>query len=150
MRRWRVVVIDDNPEGSLEGVLRSPLVIGAPLPSDASPELRRSAVEKNLLNGFLPLAPGELYACEADVDFQIRDFKTRRHDCGSRKPMIEVERDFARAWELMTELASDPPDIVFLDVMFDIKTTEPRELEAIIDELKTFERIDDRARPTAL
>ena len=47
--------------------------------------------------------------------------------------MVEVERDFARAWDLMTELASDPPDIVFLDVMFDIKTTEQRELEASSD-----------------
>jgi len=151
MRRWRVVVIDDNPEGSLESVLLSPLVIGQPLPSDATSDLRKFAVETNLLNQFLPLPPGELYACEADIDFQVRDFATRRAQCNPRLPMIEIERDFARAWRLVTEFAENPPDIVFLDVMFDLKATPLSDIETIIDELQTFERIDiSRPRPSSL
>src|ERR1043165_6993537 len=124
LRRWRVAVIDDNPEGSLEAVLLSPLVISQPLPLDASLQQIRAAVSANLLNSFLPLEKGELYAKEADVDFQIRDFETRRMECRPRSPIVEVERDFVRAWRLVGEFAKTPPDIIFLDVMFDQKTSD--------------------------
>lgn len=150
LRRWRVVVIDDNPEGSLEAVLLSPLVVSQPLPSDASEAQLQAAISKNLLNRYLPLEEGELYANEADVDFQIRDFKTRRAECGARFPIVEVERDFARAWTLVGEFAKQSPDIVFLDVMFDQKTTSVDKVEAIINDLEESERIGQGGRPTVM
>jgi hypothetical protein len=148
LRRWRVVVIDDNPEGSLEAVLLSPLVISQALPIDANAEQLRAAVTGNILNAYLPLPEGELYATEADVDFQIRSFATRRAQCHPRYPMVEVERDFARAWRLVDELAADPPDIIFLDVMFDQKFTPTRDIEAVIDELQRSDRIGGTGRAT--
>lgn len=148
LRRWRVVVIDDNPEGSLEAVLLSPLVISQPLPIDASREQIAAAVANNRLNSYLPLEDGETYAQTADVDFQIRGFAARRAACAPRYPIVEVERDFARAWQLAGELAEDPPDIIFLDVMFDQKTTPTRELEAIIDEIQRSDRIGQSGRAT--
>jgi hypothetical protein len=148
LRRWRVAVIDDNPEGSLEAVLLSPLVISQPLPFDASSQQVRTAVSANLLNSFLPLEKGELYAKEADVDFQIRDFETRRMECSPRRPIVEVERDFVRAWRLVGEFAKTPPDIIFLDVMFDQKASDIHDLEAIVSELEESERIGQGGRPT--
>ena len=53
MRRWRVVVIDDNPDGSLEAELLSPLVIPRPLRSDATRKMMQRAVAENLLNDLL-------------------------------------------------------------------------------------------------
>ncbi|HYK03647.1 MAG TPA: hypothetical protein VE974_17955 [Thermoanaerobaculia bacterium] len=149
MRRWRVVVIDDNPEGSLEAVLLSPLVVSRQLPIDATSEQMRSALAHNLLNEYLPLAAGETYATYADIEFQILDFQSRRAECAPRKPMVEVERDFGRAWRLVDDLAADPPDIIFLDVMFDLKTTPAREIEAIIDQLQRTDRISISGRASA-
>lgn len=148
MRRWRVVVIDDNPEGSLEAVLLSPLVLARPLKSDATSAQKQTAVRENLLNRYLPLAPGEYYAVEADIDFQLRNFDRRRRDCGARLPIIEVERDFVRAWHLTTQLAKQPPDIVFLDVMFDQKTTATKDVQAIIDEIHVPDPTTNVGRPT--
>jgi hypothetical protein len=149
LRRWRVVVIDDNPEGSLEAVLLSPLVVSHPLPIDATSEQMRSALAHNLLNEYLLLPPGETYATYADIEFQILDFQSRRAECAPRKPMVEVERDFGRAWRLVDDLAADPPDIIFLDVMFDLKTTPAREIEAIIDQLQRTDRISVSGRASA-
>lgn len=148
MRRWRVVVIDDNPEGSLEAVLLTPLVISQPLRSDVQSEQIRELLGKNLLNNYLALPEGELYATEADVNFQTFDFATRRAKCSPRRPIIESERDFARAWALLDEFVEEPPDIVFLDVMFDEKAIERPRIEAVIAELDRSDRIGKSAPPT--
>jgi hypothetical protein len=147
MRRWRVVVIDDNPEGSLEAVLLSPWVLFHPLKNNATDADIEAATSDNLLNKYLPLAPGERYADWPDADFQISTSEDRRRKM-SRPPIIDVERNFARAWRLVSEMIDDPPDIVFLDVLFDRKAATVDEVEAIIDEIQSNDRIGRSGRPT--
>lgn len=148
MRRWRVVVVDDNPQGSLEAVLLSPLVLPYALGADASAAVKERALRDHPLNFFLPLADGEMYAAMGDIEFQTLDFEGRRRSCAPRRPMIEVERDFARAWKLVDDMAADPPDIVFLDVLFESKDTAPAAVDAIIREIEDAKHLGGRSRLT--
>jgi len=147
VRRWRVVVVDDNNEGTLETALLCPLVLPEALPEDTTSEELEALVQDHPLNELLPLEPGETYAQFADIQFQLLRFDERRKECSPRFPMIEVERDFGKAWKLVDDLAKSPPDIIFLDVKFEQKATPLAEVESIIDEVMSSDRIGRAGRP---
>jgi hypothetical protein len=141
MRRWQILAVEDNPEGSPEIEWLVPFVLARPHPGLGARDLHGIAIA-NILAPHLPRAVAEPEIEELewtlnDPMVSTAERRDRVFSARHRWPILDVERTFSEAWTLLGERRKDPPDILLLDIDLGKGADEAGRLESIFRDIRS-------------
>jgi len=141
MRRWQILAVEDNPQGSPEVEWLVPFVLSRPHPGLGGKELQNLSVAHSL-EPFLPDVIGE--SGIEELEWTLNDPKVttaerreRIFAATNRWPILDIERTFSEAWALLEVRRKDPPDLLLLDIDLGKGADEAVRLEKIFRDIRS-------------